>query len=88
MVNWKADLDSLVEETMAFVQSVRVELPMPRTIVEPNRMPLVNWRVSEREEIGQRVANFRAHQQRFMSERQDHAAAEFKRMWASRPWPR
>jgi hypothetical protein len=48
MFNWKADLDSLVEETMAFAKSVRVEPPMPRTIVEPNRMPLVNWRVSER----------------------------------------
>ena len=34
MVNWNADLNSLVEETMAFAKSIRVE---------PNRMPPVNW---------------------------------------------
>jgi len=84
MVNWKADLNSLVEETMAFAKSVRVEPPMPRTVVEPNRMPPVNWMESEREEIRQRVANFKAHQQRFMREREDYAASEFQRMRASR----
>jgi hypothetical protein len=76
MINWKADLNSLVDETMAFVRSVRVEPPLPHTIVEPNRMPSVNWMSSEREEIGQRVANFKAHQQRFMREREDYAASE------------
>jgi hypothetical protein len=60
-----------------------VEPPMPRTIVEPNRMP-VNWDKSEREEIGERVANFKAHQQRFMREREDYAASALRRMWASR----
>jgi hypothetical protein len=82
MVVWKANLDALVDETMAFAKSVRVELP--RTIVEPNRMPSVNWMESEREEIGHRVANFKAHQQRFIREREDYAASEFKRMRASR----
>jgi len=38
---------------------------------------------SEREEIGQRVANFKAHQQRFMREREDYAASEWKGMLAS-----
>jgi hypothetical protein len=83
MINWKADLDSLVDETMAFVKSVGVEPPAPRIIVEPNRMPSVNWMSSEREEIGQRVANFKAHQQRFMREREDYAASEWKRMLMS-----
>jgi hypothetical protein len=83
MINWKADLNSLVDETMAFVQSVRVEPPLPRTIVEPNRMPSVNWMSSEREEIGQRVANFKAHQQRFLREREDFVASEWKRMRAT-----
>ena len=81
MVDWKANLDALVEETMAFAESVRVERTMmPRTIVEPNRVPSVNWTGSEREEIGRHIANFRAHQQRFMREREDYAASEFKRM--------
>ena len=83
MVNWKADLNSLVEETMAFAKSVRVEPPMPRTVVEPNRMPPVNWMESEREEIRQRVANFKAHQRRLIREREDYAASEWKRMLAS-----
>jgi hypothetical protein len=45
-------------------------------------MPPVNWTMSAREEIGQRVANFKAHQQRFMREREDYAASEWKRMLA------
>jgi hypothetical protein len=82
--DWKANLDMLVEETMAFAKSVRVEPPIPRTVVEPSRMPSLDWMKSEREEIGQRVANFKAHQQRFIREREDYAASEFKRMLASR----
>jgi len=83
MVNWKADLNSLIEETMAFAKSVRVEPSMPRTVVEPSRMPPVNWMESEREDIRQRVANFKAHQQRFIREREDHAASEWNRMLRS-----
>ena len=30
MVDWEADLDSLIEETKAFAKSVRVEPLMPR----------------------------------------------------------
>jgi hypothetical protein len=41
-------------------------------IADPNRA---------REEILQRVANFRAHQERFTREREDFAAAELRRMW-------
>jgi hypothetical protein len=57
--------------------------PVPRTIVEPNRMPPVNLNNSERDEIRQRVANFKARQQRFIRERKDYAASEWKRMLAS-----
>ena len=85
MVERKADLDALVEETMAFARRIRVQPSMPRTIVEPNRIPPIDWNKSEREGIQARLANFRAHQQRFEGEREDHAAAELKRMWASRP---
>jgi hypothetical protein len=83
MVNWQADLNSLIEETMAFAKSVRVEPAMPRTVVEPNRMPSVNWMDSEREEIRRRVANFKAHQQGLTREREDYAASEWNRMLAS-----
>ena len=83
MADWKTELDSLVKETMAFAKNLRVEPPMPRTIVEPNRIPPVNGIESEREEIRQRVANFKAHQQRFTREREDHASSEWKRILTS-----
>ena len=79
MPNWKADLEALVEETMAFTKNIRVEPPMPRTVVAPNRMPPVNLR-SERDEIRQRVANFKAHQERFAREREHFAASQLNRM--------
>ena len=80
MNNWKTDLDALVEETMAFTRGVRVQLPMPRAVVEPNRLPAVNLNNSERDEIRQRVANFKAHQERFAREREDFVASQLKRM--------
>jgi len=83
-LDWKADLERLVENTAAFAMRVRVQSPMPRTVVEPDRMPSVNWTESAREEIGYRIANFKAHQQRFKREREDYAASELKRMLARR----
>ena len=80
MNNWKTDLDALVEETMAFTKGVRVQLPMPSAVVEPNRLPAVNLNNSERDEIRQRVANFKAHQERFAREREDYAASLLERM--------
>jgi hypothetical protein len=56
---------------------------MPRTIVEPNLMPPVNLNNSERDEIRQRVANFKAHQERFSRDREDFAASQLKKdAWA------
>jgi hypothetical protein len=48
MTNWQADLDALVQETMALTKSVRVEPTMTRAVVEPNRMP-ANLDRSERD---------------------------------------
>ena len=81
MTNWQAGLDALVEETMAFAKSIGVESPMPRTVMEPNRMPPANLNNSERDHIRQRVANFKAHQERFAREREDFAASILKRIW-------
>ena len=83
MVNWKADRNSLIEETMALAKSVRVEPSISRSVVEPNRMPPLNWMESEREDIKQRVANFKAHQQRLIREREDYAASEWNRIRGS-----
>ena len=84
MLDWKADLERFVENTTTFAKCLGVQSPMPRPVVEPGRMPLVNWTESEREEIGHRIANFKAHQQRFEREREDFAASEFKRMLTGR----
>jgi hypothetical protein len=85
MLDWKADIERLVENTTTFANRVRVQSPMPRTtVVEPDQMHLVNWAESEREEISYRIANFKAHQQRFKREREDYAASESKRMLARR----
>ena len=81
MARRKTDLDALVEETMAFAKSFP---PMPRTIVEPNGVPAVKWIDSEREEIRQRVGNFKVHQQRLIKERKDYAASEWERLLVSR----
>jgi hypothetical protein len=86
MADWKTELDALVKETMAFAKNLRVGPPMPRAIVlEPNRIaePPVKRIESEREEIRQRVANFKAHQQRFIRELEDHASSEWRRIRAS-----
>jgi hypothetical protein len=80
MTNWQADLDALVQETMALTKSVRVEPPIPRTVVDPKRLPAVNLTNSERDQIRQRVANFKAHQERFAREREDYAASLLERM--------
>jgi hypothetical protein len=58
--------------------SVRVER-LPWTIVEPDRKRSVNWQRAARAKITGRVANFRAHQRRFMREREDYAAAQWRR---------
>ena len=87
MTNLEADLAALIKQTMALAKPAH-ELSMPRTFGDPNRMPPVNGTKSEREEIQSRVANFKAHQQRFEREREKFAAAELKRMWASRSWSR
>ena len=53
MTDWNADFDVLVQETMAITKSIRVEPPVPRVIVELNRLPTVNLN-SERDDIRQR----------------------------------
>jgi hypothetical protein len=78
MTAWKASLDALVQEAMALAKNIRVEPAIPRTVADPNRMPPVNLNNSERDEIQQRVSNFRAHQERFAQEREAFSASRLK----------
>jgi hypothetical protein len=84
MADWKADLDAFVNETMAFAKGISHERPLPREMVERFGLKPMDWGGPEREEISRRVANFKAHQQRFMTERENYAASVLKRMLASR----
>jgi hypothetical protein len=85
MLEWKENLDALVEETMAFAESVRAERAMKlQRIVEPKRLPSVDCRGSERDDIAHRIASFKAHQERFARDRKDYAASELKRMLTGR----
>ena len=47
---------------------------------EQPRLEPMKWGGSEREEIRRRVANFKAHQQRFTKEREDYAASTLIRV--------
>jgi hypothetical protein len=92
MTDWKADFDALVQETKAFVKNNRVEPLTPLTIIEPpvprsfvEPIGLVTLPKSERDEIRQRVANFKAHQERFAREREEFAASLLKRMLERTP---
>jgi hypothetical protein len=94
MTDWNADFDALVQETMAVAKNNRVDPPSPRTIVEPSaprttvepsRLPPASLPKSERDEIRDRVSNFKAHQERFTREREGYAASQIKRM-QERSW--
>jgi hypothetical protein len=65
---------------MRLTKSAGIEPLIQRTVIEPNRMPPVNLNNSERNQIRQRVANFKAHQERFAREREDFAASLLQKM--------
>jgi hypothetical protein len=75
MTDWKAHMDMLVEETIALTKSISVQSPPPPP-VEPAAMPPINLR----DELRERVSNFKSHQERFAREREDYAASQIKRM--------
>jgi hypothetical protein len=84
-MNWKQELDALIESTMAFARDVKCE-PFPdlpaalrtaeQTLADtPNPVdqpatPIV-W-PSERDEIRKRVDNFKAHQEKIARDREDY----------------
>jgi hypothetical protein len=113
-MSWMKDRDSLIAQTMAFVQSVtgrreelrpdlkqvlppvevdvRAELATALEIVDAAEPPPMTVRVSQprqvaltdiQKEIRDRVASFRAHQQRFNKEREEYFSATIARLRAS-----
>ena len=79
---WTKHRDALVEDTLAFLKNVKGEpttaWPTAKRVLAKAPEPLAPpidfepVRPTEREEIKQRVANFRAHQERVTREREDY----------------
>lgn len=110
-MSWKTERDSLIAQTMAFVQSVtgRREEPRPDLnpvlppvevgvraefataleiveAAEPPPAPMAPRQVvltDIQKEIRDRVASFRAHQQRFNKEREEYFSATITKLRAS-----
>lgn len=114
-MSWMKDRDSLIAQTMAFVQSVtgrreelrpdlkqvlppvevdvRAELATALEIVDAAEAPPMTVPLSQprqqvvlsdiQKEIRDRVASFRAHQQRFNKEREEYFSATIARLKAS-----
>jgi hypothetical protein len=86
MVSWQTELDALVEQTRAFIESLGAKAIAVKPTLEPvlalveqvlkvDQRPtsvLVSAQLSDREEIKQRVANFKAHQQKMQNERDEY----------------
>jgi ribosomal protein S10 len=87
-MDWKLELDALIESTMAFVKDIKPQSISDTPLVvrtaeksladtsKPIPLPAANTLMprptSERDEILQRVSNFRAHQKKMALEREDY----------------
>ena len=84
-MSWFKNKRDLVEETLAFVQEVANAEPhreapptqvvaTVKSIIQPN-LPKPKEKLFEREEIQQRVADFKATQRKFAREREEYYKA-------------
>ncbi|MBK3665610.1 hypothetical protein JJE66_30855 [Bradyrhizobium diazoefficiens] len=82
MHDWKSELDALVAETAAFARSLKVDIsrPQPNEAVEQGTSSGPDYGGSERDEIKKRVESFKAHQERFMREREEYADSLMRRI--------
>jgi hypothetical protein len=83
-MQWMKDRDRLIEETLAFVQGVGTRKPLriesltqvePSKAFAPQQPAKPKDKPFEREEIRQRVADFKATQNRFQREREEYYRA-------------
>jgi hypothetical protein len=81
MQQWKRDRDLLVEETLAFAQKIAtvktVRTEFPTQVERSKALELAQTakpkdKLFEREEIKQRVAAFKATQNKFQREREEY----------------
>jgi len=98
-MDWKRNLDALIESTMSFVKDVERRQPIPdlplalrtaeqaladtsKPITARATIAPTVWPASERDEIRQRVSNFKAHQEKMAREREDYYLQVKARMLA------
>jgi hypothetical protein len=83
-MDWKLELDALVDSTTALARDVERQ-PIPDLSVavraaeqaladpsKPTPLPAAITPASERDEIRQRVSNFKAHQEKMARQREDY----------------
>ncbi|HWN79745.1 MAG TPA: hypothetical protein VNN81_18070 [Bradyrhizobium sp.] len=98
MMNLQRELDALIESTIAFANSVKrrqpvADLPVALRMAEqaladtskPIQPSITITLASERDEIRQRVSNFKAHQEKMAREREDYYLQVKARMLARVP---
>ncbi|MGM4954021.1 hypothetical protein BjapCC829_06120 [Bradyrhizobium barranii] len=87
-MNWKKELEALVQQSAALVERARSVAPIPKLIAPiapiakaspPDSPRRLSWDTSEREHISKRVANFRAHQERVRRERDEYFSRTMQR---------
>lgn len=94
-MDWRKELEALRSETAALVSATpatapddaRAPAPAPQigdvlsTLEKPGRLAVQpdTFGPPEREQIGRRVATFKAHQERFRREREDFFSSTMKR---------
>lgn len=88
-MQWKTDLDALVEETMAFSKAVMIARPVDapmsavRQVLAESPTPVQRYSpMTERDQIQQRIRNFKAHQEHVKREREEFYADVTARMRA------
>lgn len=101
-MQWKQDLDALIESTMAFARDVaRQQLPDAPAAIRTAEQALAHTSkpilpattvassvspFSERDEIRQLVNNFRVHQEKMAREREDYYLQVKARMMSPSPF--
>lgn len=90
-MDWKQELDALMSESAALAKRTGTTAPIQKlpqpppvdTIAEPpspvSRLQPLSRGSSEREQIANRVANFKAHQARVQREREDYFSRTMQR---------
>ncbi len=93
-MDWQRELDELIASTMAFAKDVKPKpisdlAPVVRTADRSKPIPilaantLTTGPTSERDEILQRVSNFRAHQEKMAREREHYYSQAKAKMLAA-----